>query len=275
MGESVYRSQFDLSGRLAVVTGGAGFLGRAFCQAYAEFGASVAVLDLDGKAAAQFAADIAKSSGRRCIGVSCDISDAKSVREAERRVTGELGPARILHNNAANQSAGLKAEFAPFEKFDLQDWRKVMSVDVDGTFLMSQAFGATMAKAGQGGSIIQTSSIYGLLGPDNRIYEGATYAGHSIGSPAVYSAGKAAMVGLTRWLATYWAKVGIRANAIMPGGVEDRQNDTFKQAYGNRVPLGRMAKKSEIVGAALFLASDASSYVTGQCLFVDGGLSAW
>jgi NAD(P)-dependent dehydrogenase (short-subunit alcohol dehydrogenase family) len=185
------------------------------------------------------------------------------------------GPVRVLHNNAANQGAGLKAEFAPFEEFDLADWRKVMSVDVDGTFLVSQAFGAAMARSGQGGSILQTSSIYGLLGPDNRIYAGATYEGRAIASPAVYSAGKAAMVGLTRWLATYWAKAGIRANAIVPGGVEDRQNETFKRAYANRVPLGRMARRGELVGAALFLASDASSYMTGQCIFVDGGLSAW
>lgn len=275
MSEGGYRKQFDLSGRVAVVTGGAGFLGRAFCAAYAEFGADVAVLDLDGARAADFAAELAKKSGRRCLGVGCDIADPAAVHEAERRVGETLGPVRVLHNNAANQSAGLKNEFAPFEEFDLADWKKVLSVDVDGTFLMSQAFGAAMAKHGRGGSIIQTSSIYGMLGPDNRIYEGATYERRAIGSPAVYSAGKAAVVGFTRWLATYWASAGIRANAIVPGGVEDKQNDEFKRAYGSRIPLGRMARRDEIVGAALFLASDASSYVTGQCLFVDGGLSAW
>lgn len=275
MGEGDYRRQFDLTGRVAVVTGGAGFLGRAFCEGYAEFGADVAVLDIDGDKAQAFAGELGSKSGRRCIGVACDIADPASVRSAERRVAEALGPVRVLHNNAANQSAGLKAEFAPFEEFDLADWKRVMSVDVDGTFLVCQAFGAAMARHGSGGSIIQTSSIYGLLGPDNRIYEGATLAGHAISSPAVYSAGKAAMVGLTRWLATYWAKADIRANAIVPGGVEDRQNDAFKRAYGNRIPLGRMARRDELVGAAVFLASDASRYVTGQCVFVDGGLSAW
>jgi len=275
MGEGIYRKQFDLSGRVAVVTGGAGFLGRAFCAAYAEFGAEVAVLDIDGAKAAEFAAALAAESGRRCIGVACDIADPASVRAAERRVTAELGPVRVLHNNAANQGAGLKNEFARFEEFDLADWRKVTSVDIDGTFLMCQIFGAGMARHGAGGSFIQMSSIYGEMGPDNRIYAGATYDGHPISSPAVYSAGKAAVAGFTRWLATYWAGAGLRANAIVPGGVEDKQNDTFKRAYGNRVPLGRMAKRDEIVGAALFLASDASSYVTGQCLFVDGGLSVW
>jgi NAD(P)-dependent dehydrogenase (short-subunit alcohol dehydrogenase family) len=270
MQDGDYRKQFDLSGRVAVVTGGAGFLGQAFCAAYAEFGADVAVLDIDGARAADFAAALAKKSGRLCLGVGCDIADPASVRAAEKRVAETLGPVRVLHNNAANQSAGLKNEFEPFETFDLADWKKVMSVDVDGTFLMSQAFGPPMARHGQGGSIIQTSSIYGMLGPDNRIYAGATYDGHAISSPAVYSAGKAAVVGFTRWLATYWAKDGIRANVIVPGGVEDRQNETFKQAYGNRIPLGRMARRDEIVGTALFLASDASSYVTGQCLFVVG-----
>jgi NAD(P)-dependent dehydrogenase (short-subunit alcohol dehydrogenase family) len=275
MNEGDYRRQFDLSGRVAVVTGGAGFLGRAFCAGYADFGADVAVLDIDGGRAAAFAAELGRKSGRRCLGVACDIADPASVRAAERRVGETLGPVRVLHNNAANQSAGLKAEFAPFEDFDLADWKRVMSVDVDGTFLVCQAFGAAMARHGQGGSLIQTSSIYGLLGPDDRIYEGATYAGHAISSPAVYSASKAAMVGLTRWLATYWAKAGLRANAIVPGGVEDQQNDTFKRAYANRIPLARMAKRDELVGIAVFLASDASSYVTGQCAFIDGGLSAW
>ena len=275
MTQGDFRKQFDLSGRVAVVTGGAGFLGRAFCEAYAAAGADVAVLDVDGGRAHEFGAALSQQSGRRCIGVDCEIADPASVGAAARRVADALGDVDVLHNNAANQSAGLKDEFAPFESFDLADWKKVMSVDVDGTFLVCQAFGSAMAKSGRGGSIIQTSSIYGLLGPDNRIYEGATYAGHAISSPAVYSAGKAAMIGLTRWMATYWAKAGIRANAIVPGGVEDRQNETFKRAYSNRIPLGRMARRDELVGAALFLASDASSYITGQCLFVDGGLSAW
>ena len=270
-----YRGQFDLSGRVAVVTGGAGFLGRSFCQAYAESGASIAVVDKNERDCVDFASELAKRYAIGAVGIGCDIADPGAVEAMSARVSEVLGPIRILHNNAANQSSGLKAQFAPFEEFDFADWRRVMSVDVDGAFLVAQAVGRRMAAHGLGGSIIQTGSIYGVIAPDNRIYAGATYDGKPICSPAVYSAAKAAIIGLTRWLATYWAQRGIRVNAIVPGGIEDKQNEAFKRQYSARVPLGRMARRDELTGAALFLASDASTYVTGQCLIVDGGLSAW
>jgi NAD(P)-dependent dehydrogenase (short-subunit alcohol dehydrogenase family) len=132
-----------------------------------------------------------------------------------------------------------------------------------------------MQKQGSGGSIIQTASIYGIVSSDKRIYEGSFYLGRQISNPAVYSTSKAAVVGLTRYLAANWGDQGIRVNALVPAGVESGQNDTFKSRYSARVPLGRMAKASEMVGALVYLASDASSYVTGHCLVVDGGLSAW
>src|SRR5690606_27565640 len=132
-----------------------------------------------------------------------------------------------------------------------------------------------MVSQGRGGSIIQTSSIYGLLASDKRIYEGSRYLGRQISNPPVYSASKAAVRGLTRYLAAYWADQGIRVNTLVPGGVESGQNDAFKWRYSERVPLGRMARAEEMVGALVYLASDASSYVTGQEIVVDGGLSAW
>jgi NAD(P)-dependent dehydrogenase (short-subunit alcohol dehydrogenase family) len=131
------------------------------------------------------------------------------------------------------------------------------------------------AKTGAGGSIIQTASIYGIVSSDKRIYEGSFYLNRQISNPAVYSTSKAAVVGLTRYLAANWGDVGIRVNALVPGGVESGQNEAFKTRYSARVPLGRMAKADEMVGALIYLASDASSYVTGHCLVVDGGLSAW
>jgi NAD(P)-dependent dehydrogenase (short-subunit alcohol dehydrogenase family) len=142
-------------------------------------------------------------------------------------------------------------------------------------FLVAQAVGGQMQKQGTGGSIIQTASIYGLVSSDKRIYEGSFYLGRQISNPAVYSTSKAAVVGLTRYLAANWGDVGIRVNALVPAGVESGQNETFKSRYAARVPLGRMAQGDEMVGALVYLASDASSYVTGHCLVVDGGLSAW
>jgi NAD(P)-dependent dehydrogenase (short-subunit alcohol dehydrogenase family) len=142
-------------------------------------------------------------------------------------------------------------------------------------FLMAQAVGKQMVIQGKGGSIIQTASIYGVMGPDHRIYEGSFYLGREINTPAVYSASKAGVIGLTRHLATYWADKGIRVNTLTPGGTESGQNDEFKKRYSARIPLGRMANAYEMVGALLYLASDASSYVTGQNIIIDGGLNAW
>ena len=140
---------------------------------------------------------------------------------------------------------------------------------------MAQAVGKQMIKQNIGGSIIQTSSIYGIMGPDHRIYKNSLLNDNLMGVPAVYSFTKSGVIGLTKYLATYWADNKIRVNTITPGGVEDEQNETFKKQYSNRIPLGRMALREEIVGALIYLASDASSYVTGQNIIVDGGLEAW
>jgi NAD(P)-dependent dehydrogenase (short-subunit alcohol dehydrogenase family) len=141
-------------------------------------------------------------------------------------------------------------------------------------FVMAQAVGSRMAARGRG-AIVQTASVWGVIAPDQRVYEGSEYMGQAISSPAVYAASKAAVVGLTRHLAAYWGAKGVRVNAISPGGVESGQNETFRARYGARVPLGRMAQADEIADAALFLASDAARYVTGQNLVVDGGLTIW
>jgi len=180
-----------------------------------------------------------------------------------------------LHNNAASKSVDLDAFFASFEDYSPAEWRRIMGVNIDGMFFVAQAVGRQMIEQGSGGSIIQTSSIYGIRASDKRIYEGSSYMGRQISNPAVYSAYKAAVVGLTKYLAAYWADHGIRVNTLVPAGVESGQNETFKMRYSSRVPMGRMARPEEMVGALIFLASDASSYVTGQELVVDGGLSAW
>ena len=259
-----------LDGQVAVVTGGAGILGRVFCRALTDAGAQVAVLDLFADAA-QGAAD---EIGGTAAGFACDVADPASVEAAVAAVMARFGRIDVLVNNAATKTSDVRAFFEPFETYSLETWREVMGVNIDGMFLMAQAVGREMLQAGSG-RIIQTASIYGLVGPDSRIYDGSDYLGGPINTPAVYSASKSAVVGLTRWLATHWADKGIRVNCLVPGGVSSGQNGVFNQRYSARVPMGRMARAEEMAAPMLFLASDASSYVTGQVLAVDGGWTAW
>jgi NAD(P)-dependent dehydrogenase (short-subunit alcohol dehydrogenase family) len=273
--KSHYKNLFELKGKTAVVTGAVGILGQGFCRGLAEFGAQVAVVDLDQERCASFAGELQRDYGTEALGVACDVSDPASVAGMVDQVVKRFGAIHILHNNAASKSADLNAFFAATEDYALSEWRKIMAVNVDGMFLVAQAVGGQMKKQGAGGSIIQTASIYGIVSSDKRIYEGSFYLGRQINNPAVYSTSKAAVVGLTRYLAANWGDVGIRVNALVPAGVESGQNDTFKARYSARVPMGRMARADEMVGALVYLASDASSYVTGHCLIVDGGLSAW
>ncbi len=275
MREISYRSMFDLSGKVALVTGGAGILGQHFCCGLAESGAVVAVVDIKAEAAFEVAQMLSHRYKRRAIGVACDVSDSQSVQTAVKRVVNELGEINILHNNAAGKSDDLDAFFAPFEKYSLDQWRKIMAVNLDGMFLVAQEVGKQMITQGKGGSIIQTASIYGNMAPDHRIYEDSKCLGYQINTPAVYSASKAGVIGLTKYLATYWVNKGIRVNTLTPGGVESGQNEEFTHRYSERVPMNRMAQAHEMVGALLYLASDASSYVTGQNIMIDGGLSAW
>jgi NAD(P)-dependent dehydrogenase (short-subunit alcohol dehydrogenase family) len=270
-----YRRQFELAGRNAVITGAAGILGHRFCAGLAEFGANIAVVDLDRAAAEALAADLSEKFAVRAIGIGCDITDPAAVKAMTARTVDEFGEIHVLHNNVGGKTPDLGSYFARFEDYSLDEWRRVMAVNIDGVFLVDQAIGGQMVKQKTGGSIVHTASIYGVLAPDQRIYEGARYVGHDINTPAVYSASKAAVVGLTKYLATYWATAGIRVNCITPGGVESGQNDTFKSKYGARVPLGRMGYGEEMVAALVWLASDASSYVTGQNIMIDGGLSVW
>lgn len=273
--EVSYKGLFDLAGRSAIVTGGAGFLGRHFCAGLAESGAEVAVVDVQEAAARELAGELRDRYGTKSLGVGCDVSNPQSVEAMLSQVVTEFGEVNILHNNAAGKSDDLDAFFAPFEEYDLEQWRKIMAVNLDGMFLVAQAAGKQMVAQGKGGSIIQTASIYGAMAPDHRIYKGSFYLGRQINTPAVYSASKAGVIGLTKYLATYWADKGIRVNTLTPGGTESGQNDEFNRRYSDRIPMNRMAEAHELVGALLYLASDASSYVTGQNIIVDGGLDAW
>jgi NAD(P)-dependent dehydrogenase (short-subunit alcohol dehydrogenase family) len=194
------------------------------------------------------------------------VGSEPDVRALIDRVSLSCGRLDVLVNNAATKTPDF---FAPFDRFPRADWDEVMRVNLDGMFQCASA-AVPLLQASPAASIVNVTSIYGISAPDQRIYEGVPF-----NTPAVYSASKAGVVGLTRYLATYYASAGIRCNAITPGGVEAGQPEPFVRAYGARTPLGRMARATEMGPALLFLASDASSYVTGHNLVVDGGWTAW
>jgi NAD(P)-dependent dehydrogenase (short-subunit alcohol dehydrogenase family) len=265
---------FNLEGKNIILTGGAGMLGSYFSRTLVDNGANLAILDLNQQAVTKLANEL-KSDHSKVIGIECDVSNELSVENAVQGVISEFGRIDVLINNAATKSDDLKAFFQPFEKYSLETWQKIMSVNIDGMFLMAKHVGAHMIDNKIPGSIIQTSSIYGVVAPDQRIYEGSDYLGMKINTPAVYSASKAAVIGLTQYLASYWGAAGIRVNTITPGGIKSGQNETFIKNYSNRIPLGRMGEPTDLFGALIFLSSDSSRYITGQNIIVDGGLTCW
>jgi NAD(P)-dependent dehydrogenase (short-subunit alcohol dehydrogenase family) len=260
------QDDFRLHGKTIAMTGAAGILGQAAVAAFLAAGARVCAIDRRAEDLDRLGAD-----GETLLKLPTDVSDPASVRAASDRLHAHWGVADVLFNNAATKSDNF---FAPFEEFPLADWNAVMAVNLTGAMLCAQAFGAAMAARGKG-AIVNTLSIYGIVAPDQRIYEGSEYLGRPINTPAIYSASKAGLWGLTQYLASYWGGKGVRTNAITPGGVFSGQNETFVRNYSSRVPLGRMASQQDIVNGMLFLASDASSYLNGHNLVVDGGWTVW
>ena len=270
-----YQSLFKFDKKVAVVTGAAGILGREFCKALCSLGATVICIDVEKESLTSLINELHESFGKEsACAFAGDVSDKEKVSEIVNNIISSFSKIDILLNNAATKTKDLSEFFSSFQNYSLEAWREVMSVNLDGMFLMAQAVGNHMIQ-NQHGSIIQTASIYGLLGADQRIYKGSHYLDYEINTPAVYTTSKAGVIGLTKHLAALWGEQGVRVNALCPGGVYSGQNELFNQKYSARVPMGRMAKEIDIVGPMLFLASDASSYVTGQVLCADGGLSAW
>jgi len=274
---------FDLSNRKALVIGGRGFLGRRFCTTLAEHGAQVFSADLPQLSRAASTHEYeAKESGNEILQFTIDVTDETSVKEVVKEVHKSAGSIDILFYCATAKPDDF---YQPFTECSLQGWQSVLRVELDGLFVSTQEVGKVMEEQ-RSGSIIFLSSIYGIVGNDQRIYEGSNlnqvYLGDESSEPKrifshpVYAAAKGAVISVTRFLATYWGNHNIRVNCISPGGLaHPGENEEFVRRYSQKVPLGRKAGVDEISGAALFLASDASSYVTGHNLVVDGGWTAW
>jgi NAD(P)-dependent dehydrogenase (short-subunit alcohol dehydrogenase family) len=256
---------FDLSGRIGVVTGGLGQLGSVYVEGLVERGMRVAVFDL-------VSGDV--PDGARCFVV--DVTDRAALEDAVREVEGEWGVPNVLVNNAALDSPpnAPADEVGAFETYPEESLDAVLDVNVKGVVFCCQVVGAAMAREGRG-SIVNISSIYGMLSPVQELYEFRRRSGETFVKPVAYSISKSAILNLTRYLATYWADAGVRVNTLTLGGVFNEQSPEFLEAYASRVPLRRMLDAREALGAVVFLASDASSYVTGSNLVVDGGWSAW
>lgn len=268
---------FDLTGRAIVITGGLGQLGRQFTRALLARGARVAVLDhavSDEVIASRFGDDRNNDS---LIFLRTDVTSRGSLEHALRQVKERFGNPQGLINNAAIDSPpdAPVAENGPFEAYPEASWEKIMAVNVKGPFLCCQVFGGAIAAAGRGGSIVNISSIYGLLSPDQTIYDYRRHRGETFYKPAAYSTSKSALFNLTRYLATYWAGASVRVNTLTLAGVFNDQDEAFLEAYRARIPIGRMAREDEYNGAVVFLLSDASAYMTGAALVVDGGWTAW
>jgi len=270
--------KFNLTGKVAVVTGGAGLLGKEFCRTLAEAGASVAVVDLN-NATAEKVADGLTADGYLVQAHSADITRPESVAALVQSVLSAYGRLDILVN-----SAGLDPKFDPdalkrgltpgkFEDYPLDQWNAALNVNLTGMFLVTQACVQPMLEQGKRGNIINICSTYGLNGPDQRIYikNGKRLAF----KPVYYTVTKAGVLGFTKYLASYYMDTEIRVNALTPGGVYNDHDETFVKNYSARTICGRMARKDEMNGALLFLASDASSYMTGANVVVDGGWTAW
>jgi NAD(P)-dependent dehydrogenase (short-subunit alcohol dehydrogenase family) len=264
----------DLKDKSIVITGGAGLLGSTLVALLANQHSKVLVADIDESALSRLSDSLAES-GRDTVSTICaDISRPSVPAAIIGSCIEKYGRVDVLINNAASKSDSISSFYSSDDDFAIETWRAVMATNLDGAFFMSQAAGREMLRQGHG-NIVNIASIYGIVGPDQRLYDGSEYRGHRISTPAAYSTSKAGLLGLTRHLATTWGPRGVRVNAVTPGGIESGQNDRFQKNYGAKVPLGRMAAVSEIANAVLFLVSDQSQYLNGHNLVADGGFSVW
>ena len=272
------KNPFDLTGRVAIITGGAGLLGEQHARAVAQAGGIPVLVDLNGECALGKAAKLAKEFGVPASSIAANIADRSQVESILPKVLEQHGRVDILINNAANNprvERSSEVNFSRFEHFPIEQWADDLAVGLTGAFLCSQVIGTAMARQHRG-VIVNVASDLALIGPDQRLYrqEGLPEDLQPV-KPVTYSVVKSGLLGLTRYLATYWADRGVRVNSISPGGVYNSQPQDFLTRLSSLIPLGRMAAVDEYQGAILFLCSDASSYMTGSNLVVDGGRTCW
>lgn len=261
---------FNLDGRVAVITGAAGLLGRDHAYVLSRFGANLVLTDLNLEGCKAAAEEISASSDSRVEIEPCDVTSKSDWQELVANVIRTFGRIDVLVNNAGYTNQSRSAGYAaPFIGFPQEDWQQILDVNLTGVFLGCQAVGERMLKQGSG-SIINIASMYGVVSPNHRMYPGT-----GIAQPAAYSVSKAGVIALTRYLATLWAEKGVRVNCITPGGVYNGHTETFSGRYQALCPIRRMADSHEMRGALVYLASDASSYCVGHNLVVDGGWTAW
>jgi NAD(P)-dependent dehydrogenase (short-subunit alcohol dehydrogenase family) len=277
MNHSTVNSLFSLEGKVAVVTGSLGLIGKNHCRALAEAGANVVVTDLNQQACDDFSNELAARYAKESLGIACDITNKESVVALKERIIEHYLKIDVLVNNAAIndmfENPAAAAEQSRFENYPLELFQQSLDVNITGMFLCSQILGTEMAKQGSG-SIINIASTYGLVAPDQSLYTRAN-GSQSFYKSAAYPVTKGAVISFTRFLAAYWGHCGVRVNTLSPGGVENHQDPFFVNNYAKRTPLGRMAEPTDYQGAIVFLASDASAYMTGANLVIDGGWTAW
>ena len=278
--ETSVKKQFDLSDRNILITGGGGFLGSSFAEAVAEMGALPILLDVNSNNLEEAQAGLS-DQGYKVQIIQLDITDKSKVQTVVDQIVSDHGKIDVLINSAAfamkNFQEGGGDFFADFEEYDQNLWKICLDVNLTGTFFITQAVGRVMKKQ-QKGVVINVASDVAVISPDHRIYKADkryNYSGVEFNTPLSYPISKAGILSMTRYLATYWAEHGIRVNSFSPAGVYRNHDPKFVEQLALRIPLGRMAFPQEYKGPIVFLASDASSFMTGANLIVDGGRTAW
>lgn len=261
-----FREKFELKGKVIVISGACGLIGRAFCEAAAQWGAHIVCADIEIAKPTEFAQKLEEKHGRKMRGFALNVAVKSDVVALKDFVYNEFGKVDGLVCGHQNKS---HLKFEPFEEVGEENWDTVVEINLKGTFLLCQVIGSEMAKAGSG-SIVNIPSTYSVVAPNQNLYKGT-----SLGCPAAYSASKGGVDALSRYLASYWAAKGVRVNMITPHGVWNNHEEKFEQNFANFSPMQRLSYNHEVASALVYLLSDASSYVTGDNMLVEGGWTVW